>query len=254
MKEFKESYVVFLDILGFKDMIEHDAEKVMSIIDKLNDDVSTASEKPQNDSYRWKCISHVFSDSIVIHITLEQREPPTNKIMKIRQLIVAVWKLQNKLAKEGIWLRGGISSGLVYSNDYNIAGTGLIKAFDIEKMACVPRVIVDPQILYSITQELLPTKEIVTFQDVIEQVRKYKSVDMADSLLIDWHFTNHIFGKDHEFIIDYLNCDDESFYKIYNIVTDHNKINHTEPRIALKYRWVQAYLQSIEMYRGSAYS
>ena len=62
--------------------------------------------------------------------------------------------MQSWLSINGIFVRGALSSGPHYENDHIIFSEGLIKAYDHEKSAIYPRIIVDPGLLSCICNDV----------------------------------------------------------------------------------------------------
>lgn len=139
MKKYKEHFVAFLDIMGFKSLLLHSScDDIYPIFDVLH----TKSQAKLNlNGVQIKAYDHIYhtilSDSIIVYIEADIEDA-------FAALIDVCGRLQNSLANrdEPILLRGGISKGdLFYENDI-IYGKGLTDAYLLEsKLAKYPRII-----------------------------------------------------------------------------------------------------------------
>lgn len=138
---YKESYVAFLDVLGFKDMVmKQNDNKLVTYFNEVN---NVIDELKRID--RKKDIGYiVISDSIIL--TVEKVLDPEKNIKILRQICIAVSKIQKRLALNDIWIRGAISSGKTYfdQNNNQIVGPAYIDSYLLEnELAIYPRVILD---------------------------------------------------------------------------------------------------------------
>lgn len=140
---FEKRAVAFLDILGFT-VLTKEAEKnsdrfndlfgLRTILDShvRFDNASLAPSVPDKMKPRYIFIS----DSIIMSAPLDYYEYNGLAIIVIKAIEIA-----HKLLEFGYLLRGGISIGSVWHDDSNIFGTGYIDAFNAEKIANYPRII-----------------------------------------------------------------------------------------------------------------
>ncbi len=139
MHEYKEHYVAFLDILGFKEHLKKNSCEVMySIFEVLR----KKTHKQLNlNGVQIEAYEHIkytiLSDSIIVYIDAGIDDAFTT-------LLDVCSNLQRALANrdEPILMRGGIAKGdLFYENDI-IYGEGLVKAYLMESnLAKYPRII-----------------------------------------------------------------------------------------------------------------
>ena len=143
MNKYETRVVLFLDILGFKDIISKTVNKgkdvskkiqeLYDVIDVMTDDFTTSDKST-------KVITQ-FSDSIVISFKEEEEEAIILLFEEIQSLIV-------KLILKNIICRGAISYGKLIHNDKIIFGPALNDAYETEtKAAMYPRVILDRSIV-----------------------------------------------------------------------------------------------------------
>ena len=134
--KYKECYVAFLDILGFKKLIDKsECEDIFKIFHAvLNFEphpLVSNSEVYNNIRYT------IMSDSIVVYIEVEIED-------SFIALADVCSQIQMKLSRNNppIFLRGGISQGTLYHKERILFGTGLTKAYILENTAAIyPRII-----------------------------------------------------------------------------------------------------------------
>ncbi len=143
--EYKNRVVCFLDILGFKNIIEESEkdnlilQNTLEVLKILN---AYKADSEQNYGATHESVQVTqFSDSIVISFLIEERD----------QLILALFNLQEmivELINYGFLLRGGISNGnLIHTSDILI-GTALYEAYALESsIAIYPRIIISQQLI-----------------------------------------------------------------------------------------------------------
>jgi hypothetical protein len=149
--EYQQSFVAFLDILGFRKMVI-DSQNNQEILKILVDSLSICGAFPSGakeatgSSGQRRAISiqsRFFSDTLVFFL----QEKPED----IAQLFLMIRYLQDRLWEKGLCLRGAITLGGMYwedSKDLNITvGPGLIEAHKLEsEIAIYPRIIVSEEL------------------------------------------------------------------------------------------------------------
>ena len=139
LKNYSEHFVAFLDILGFKSLLNNTGcDDIYSIFEVLHK--KTSSRRNQNgvEIEAYHHIKHtILSDSVIIYIRADIDDA-------FASLIDICNQLQSSLAnrEKPILLRGGIVVGeLFYENDI-IFGNGLTSAYLLESnLAKYPRII-----------------------------------------------------------------------------------------------------------------
>lgn len=136
MVEYKECYVAFIDILGFKNLIDDsECEDIYNIFQSILDFephplISNASV--------YKHIHHtIMSDSIVVYI----EAAITDGFISLADVCS---QIQMRLSRNHppIFVRGGIAKGSLYHQNNILFGTGLTKAYILESTAAIyPRII-----------------------------------------------------------------------------------------------------------------
>ena len=135
IQEYKDCYIAFLDILGFRSLIQtYGFEEIKKIYNKILD----FQVKPLIKANVYQEInSYIMSDSVVLYIAAELTD-------SFIALLDTCLQLQIKLLLNNppIFLRGGIDKGLLYHQGNIIFGEGLIKAYTLEsQLAVYPRII-----------------------------------------------------------------------------------------------------------------
>ncbi len=139
MPEYKEHFVAFLDILGFKSLLKNaSCEELYSIFEVLHKKTSGRRNQNGVEIQAYNHIHHtILSDSVIVYIKSDIDDA-------FAALLDVCTKLQYSLANRDkpILLRGGITVGdLFYENDI-IYGVGLASAYLLENnLAKFPRII-----------------------------------------------------------------------------------------------------------------
>lgn len=146
--EYTNCYVAFIDILGFKCIIEdEDARYIKSCI---YDEIRKHSSLFNTELYQSvlsltttkQLKTTIISDSIILSI-------PTNIEDSFETISIACLVLQRSfLNKEKpIFFRGAISQGKHFHHESIIFGEALVKSYLLEKEAKYPQIIIDDSII-----------------------------------------------------------------------------------------------------------
>lgn len=150
MSEYKEYIIFFLDILGFKEIIDKNKITVDEMLKKFDKaeyhlDYTQWINKREKDEQSWidnKEKNYLqVSDSIVLSFPIET---PSG----LFYTILDVMRLQaNFAALHGIFLRGACTCGKLYHNGTTIFGPAMNKVVSMEKVAKYPRVIIPNKVI-----------------------------------------------------------------------------------------------------------
>lgn len=139
MQEYREHFVAFLDILGFKALINNSAcDEIYDIFKEIHQRSKASLNYCGVQILAYEHIHHkILSDSIIVFIdaSIEDAFPA---------LLDICARLQISLADRAhpILLRGGIAKGTLYYEEDIIYGEGLTKAYLLESnLAKYPRII-----------------------------------------------------------------------------------------------------------------
>lgn len=151
MSTYQERFVAFIDILGFKDLVErsenepHLLERLVAILDEVNDYSSLQRSMDSTPNDKGKYFNGMFristfSDSILI----STKSDPLGLML----LLMIVTTMCNKLLHQGVLTRGAVSKGKMIHTERIAIGDGLIKAYQLESSTAIyPRILIDDSIL-----------------------------------------------------------------------------------------------------------
>lgn len=154
---YEDRYCLFLDILGFKEVVEQSAHPKSKtpigvrrlhpggIYFSLKQIASTLNYKPIliSDTGRSRASSRVmtqFSDSVVVSYR-------AGEMGGLDTMLYDVLNLQIALVQRGLLIRGAITQGQLHHDKDFVFGPALNEAAELEKVAMYPRVIVDRDLL-----------------------------------------------------------------------------------------------------------
>lgn len=159
---YKERYVAFIDILGFKNLIDRSITvppevTLDSIVEALKFKSPVGRDKIvlgrigdiSNSDHKMS----TFSDNVFISTNTTE-----NGLIHI---LHHVEQISFKLLKLGFLCRGGITKGLCYHHDNIVFGPAVIEAYKIEKEeAKYPRTLLSEKVLYDGKNTISPVKEV----------------------------------------------------------------------------------------------
>ena len=183
---YEKSYVAFLDVLGFKNLVLSKADRDKRKLEQYFGIVNSAIEYLKRIPSKRNIGSIIISDSVILSVPHGQDK--LDNINKLRHLCVAVGIIQQYLALKDIWLRGAISSGDTYfsSEKSQIVGPAYINSYLLEGSSAIsPRVILDSKII-----------EELNFSSATEFIQNMNKMDeggltysnWGSSILYSWHY------------------------------------------------------------------
>ena len=150
---YQDRYCLFLDILGFKEIIES----------SLQPGSRLGKGRPPKVYFSLKQIASALNYKMLVYGRSGKGRPSSRRVTQFSDSVVLSYKasepgslsgvlfdvlqLQLKLISRGILVRGGIARGLLYHEDDFVFGPALNEAAELEKAAMYPRVIVDRDVL-----------------------------------------------------------------------------------------------------------
>lgn len=234
--EVKNHIILFLDILGYKNLIHnchninienlylhkiHDLmANLSSYIEKRNTDVDEKNGKYNLRLSRFKSL--IFSDNILFFAPYENEVDMYNLYMN---LLYGLSEFFVQYTKEDIFFRGAITKGNLYYDDtlHFVFGSGLVRAYELEsEIAVYPRVIID--------NSLNPSSILVGLAQDKEQKWYFDYLLLGYSLICDYR-------KDGEHCEYFLTCLKEQSDAISKAL----KKYHDNERIFVKYQWLADY-------------
>lgn len=230
---YREAIITFVDILGFKNIIQKStAEDVLKILKKI-EHFSDLKESSDGEDFAPKIIQ--FSDSIIRIRPLESKANLEFRYGSLFHELNDLVIMQGELINHGICIRGGVTVGQVYFDDNKVYGPGFVKAYEIESgFSNYPRIVIDPEIITKIKDDnrLLsahndPEYELGAIND---QLRK---------------------GSDGLYFVDYLgafprNVDDPEFIPDFfannkKLILSNIGAQNVLSSVASKYLWLATY-------------
>ncbi|WP_454862264.1 hypothetical protein [Peribacillus frigoritolerans] len=143
-QEYGQYLVAFIDILGFRSIVEKSANNTeyFSKILHATQIIEHFVGYEKNKSEGRKVEVTQFSDSLVI-------SRPYHDSNDLWQIIMNLDLVQKTLARDvGIMIRGGLTTGKLYHKGSISFGPAFVDAYDLEnKVAKNPRIIIDPKLL-----------------------------------------------------------------------------------------------------------
>jgi len=236
VNNYTDSYVAFLDVLGFKEMVfKNDDQLLTTYFNTINTVIDDLKKRDQKINLKHI----VISDSIIL--SMEKEQGKNFNVNALRQLCIAVKNIQAELAIHNIWLRGAISSGKTYFDQENnqIIGPAFINAYLLEEeIAIFPRVILDNKLLFELN-----------YNGSDEFINAINTGTYSEIALYDWSknifIGKYSFDQDVPFFIDYLEGVFSDDYK-FNVISNNIKNGmYANSKVYKKYRWVANYLYSI---------
>jgi hypothetical protein len=132
---YQKKVIAFIDILGFKELLNsRKCEEIAEILD-----IFYSVPLLDRTVYPTKTVS-VMSDSLVISFDVRDESGVAYCLSELLLIIMGCMQI-------GIALRGGIVVGEILHNEKYCFGNGFVKAYQLEKLAKYPRVIVDKEVL-----------------------------------------------------------------------------------------------------------
>ena len=144
---FEEYYCAFLDILGYKDKLELFFQNKYNLYGRIETAMSRAGVEYGRD-YPDGMKTYIFSDSIIITLKTDN---DLNLLINYISILVA------QFSYEGLFIRGGISSGKLFE-DPNInflASEGLVKAYQLEQQAIYPMIVIDEDLISKVLKRII---------------------------------------------------------------------------------------------------
>lgn len=224
---YKDYYVAFLDILGFKEMILNRQPElslvVKSRMDFLNQSINFLKQKYESNIM-------IMSDSIVI--TIER-----DKECALIKFLFCIAKTNGLL--NGAIIRGGISFGELFHEENIVFGPSFITAYQLQEYEAVsPRIIINP-----------------------DDIRKISTLSKLNHEIMKEYF---ILDDDKKIFFDYLSFlrdypfEESILEYAFNSLTQAIDLNffgavNSSKKVADKYKWLLKYIFIWALYNPLVY-
>ncbi|MBA8851368.1 hypothetical protein FHW20_002303 [Ochrobactrum intermedium] len=226
MQKYERRLILFIDILGFKSMVNSstvDTHKVEQLVSAVK---SLRSLEMESSVFRSQRLSQ-FSDNVVLSFKYNTKGSTFWLIDQLTLVLI-------EMARKGILCRGAITVGdLLHTKDL-VIGPGLVHAYELESQVSIyPRVIVDQVVLSNIVNNISESNNYKTEKRYI-----------YDYLKIDgdgWHWVDYISYQ--SFVASGLEPEDYDEYREKLSELVENNINSKHPSVSTKYRWLEQKLK-----------
>lgn len=245
------SYIAFLDILGFKNMVMNDAEKVLLTLRQIRGfckefygygNTGRGTDKDHMDGIP---LVTMFSDSVMI--------TASTGMWFLHEFVELISHLQYFLLTQGVLLRGGIDVGTVFHDNNYLFGKGIVGAYLIEcNIAKYPRIVISNRAM-SFAQKVADSSfdhymntvinDKEDLEMVLGDVETYFTHDIMEYVTKDRHGIYYL-----EYLIKgYLATDDEVKEKHYQNIsqTISNGLKSDIKSVKEKYIWLNNYFSRV---------
>lgn len=233
-KNYTDSYVAFLDILGFKEYVSKtECSQIYDLLEKCQNDAKWTAENENStldvNSLFSKVKLNLISDSMVISIPAAQKG-------SLDILIVIVCMItMHCITEYGVFLRGAITKGNLFSDNSKVFGPALNQAYILESQSAVyPRIIFTTKLLNEYKEHFFePSFDIVeTTTDIDDDF--YQIVDYM--MFFHWQIKRNIKAEQYESLLS----------KIDRIIDDKLESEYNN-RVREKYIWLKKYSEKSKL-------
>lgn len=154
----KEYYIAYFDLLGYKNFFKTNPEKAGDFLNTIHDAIQNTIDYIQevNSSFivgeleQVSIQTKIFSDNILL--CLERGSDPMEYLRFLTFVAIVADIQRNFILQYDLFLRGGITIGMLSVNKDFIFGEGLIDAVALEETAKYPRIIMGKTVLDYVLQ------------------------------------------------------------------------------------------------------
>ncbi|MBR3684137.1 MAG: hypothetical protein IKL78_04605 [Lachnospiraceae bacterium] len=232
MVEYKECYVAFLDILGFKNLINKSGcEKIYQIFTTVLEFEPRPLVKNVD---VYANIQHtIMSDSIVVYIDASV----TDGFIALTDVCA---QIQMRLLHNNppILVRGGIAKGTLYHKDNMLFGTGLTRAYILENSAAIyPRIVFTEELRKNALEN---TGKLFIF----DFNSMYYSKDSDEMYYVDFLRTfNYVKTIEPKTMDEAIQADNLYFHTLFEYVTEVLD-KEIDTSIRNKYLWLKRKIEN----------
>jgi hypothetical protein len=203
--EYSERLVAFLDVMGFKELLNRgDSIQKLQKFYKNVFETLDAKARIYTDSYGSPADDFkklIVSDAVVISVKLPS--DPSEQLKCCARFFTAISYLQSLMAFDDIWMRGAISLGDLFIDESKnvLVGPAFVQAYNLEKLADYPRVVIDPQLCgrlgytpHEFVESIKRDYQSCGIMNVKEHIRLDGPIFSVNALQLDWFmnaFTTH---------------------------------------------------------------
>ena len=149
---YRQSVITFVDILGFKNLIEKSTYEQVAAKLKTVRQRSGQKETEDGEGFEPKIIQ--FSDSIIRIRPLDSNLNNMSRYGLMFYEMLDLVHMQGELIMRGVCVRGGVSIGEVHFDDQTLFGPGFVRAYELESnYANYPRIVIDPALISQLRKD-----------------------------------------------------------------------------------------------------
>lgn len=136
------SVIAFLDILGGKELINQNADESLNLVYTSYTEAITKFKESVNPHLPIPNIN-IFSDNISVPFSINENYD--NVYECILSVILFCNVITIQFWANGLLVRGGMTIGYCFSDNFMVWGKALVRAYEIEStIAIYPRIVIDP--------------------------------------------------------------------------------------------------------------
>ncbi len=233
---YEERVILFLDFLGFKEIIEQTEqdEELINRIARAIDHIKTVAE--EEGLHETQQVTQ-FSDSLVVSYAVHD---PSAVFWLINNLGYCVVEL----AYQGFLLRGAVTVGPLLHTSDHLFGPAMVKAYELEsKTAKYPRVIVDEEVFEVARQSRSKLHDPDEEEGYVKAFLRTDEDGLHYLDYVSWSAVVATIGADADSYCPYL----ERLSSLIGV-----GISHSAPRVQEKYLWLyERYLEEIAVFEAT---
>ena len=189
---YEDRAVAFVDILGFKDLInqtldnngneiEEKTQKLNAFFEEIGREFCSEERWPGHNNVFTRVVTY-FSDSIIFSVKGDEKDAVIRLLDYIHYLLITGIKYE-------ILFRGGITYGKVFHNEKRIFGPAMNSAYNLEnQIAKMPRIVIDNEVIRQTFINRGPQADV---EDVKKYLTSFINKDVDGYFYIDY-FNNII--------------------------------------------------------------
>jgi hypothetical protein len=158
MAEYKDALVTYLDILGFRELVEQNERTPDEILDLLKLMKTKAEAQygtlKKDGTIKIVTASHAFSDLIIREVEFDQ----ANCASRLGSEMAVLAKIQFELltTRRRTLIRGGISKGRFHMDKGFVFGPAMVKSYELERLAIFSRILIDRDLVRELSAHAQP--------------------------------------------------------------------------------------------------
>lgn len=144
----KKYYIAYFDLLGYKAFLKSHSDKAESFLTDINNAIQNTKKYIQGIALSFlggnltqmSIKVKIFSDNILLCLETGTTQMEYPRFLAFLMIVADIQR--NFILQHDLFLRGGITIGMLSFNNDFVFGQGLIDAVDLEEKAVYPRIII----------------------------------------------------------------------------------------------------------------